>query len=88
MRRRVKIDFWDFWSQLDRYDNFFTQLLSKRFDVEVSDDPEISCGGKRHRSFRGIRIYYTAENRRPDFCACDYALSFDYLDRVEHCRFP
>ena len=89
--RHVKIDFWDFWPQWDRHDNFFTRLLRQRFDVEVTDNPDFliySCGSKRYRKFRGIRIFYTGENRRPDFCACDYAFSFDHIQRPEHVRLP
>jgi len=91
MRQRVKLNFCDFWPHFDRHDNFFTRLLRERFEVEIVDDPDFliySCFGKQHRSFRGIRIYYCGENRRPDFCSCDYAFAFDYLDRVEHCRLP
>ncbi len=91
MPKRVRIDFCDFWPSFDRHDNFFTQLLRPRFDVQVVDDPDFlihSCFGKQHRRFQGIRIYYTAENRRPDFCVSDFAFSFDYLRREDHCRFP
>jgi hypothetical protein len=87
----VRIDFCDFWPSFDRHDNFFTDLLRPHFDVQVVNDPDFlihSCFGKRHRRFSGIRIYYTAENRRPDFCVSDFAFSFDYLDRADHCRFP
>lgn len=91
MPQRVRIDFCDFWPNFDRHNNFFTQLLRPRFDVQVVDDPDFlihSCFGKKHRRFQGIRIYYTAENRRPDFCVSDFAFSFDYLRREDHCRFP
>lgn len=91
MPQPVRIDFWDFWPGFDRHDNFFTRLLRPRFDLQVVDDPDFlihSCFGKRHRSFPGIRISYTGENRRPDFCVSDFAFSFDYLERKDHCRLP
>ena len=91
MPKRVRIDFSDFWPDFDRHDNFFTQLLRPQFDVQVVDNADYlihSCFGKRHQHFPGIRIYYTAENRRPDFCVSDFAFSFDYLERADHYRLP
>lgn len=91
MPQPVRIDFWDFWPGFVRHDNYFTRLLRQRFDIEVVDDPDFviySCDGKRHRRFPGIRIYYTAENRRPDFCVSDFVFSFDYLNHPDHYRLP
>lgn len=91
MPQRVRIDFWDFWKGFDRFDNYFTRLLHPHFDLEIVDDPDFviySCGGKRHRRFPGIRIFYTAENRRPDFCVADYVFSFDYSNHPDHFRLP
>ena len=87
MRRQIRIDFCDFWPGFDRFDNFFTRVLRERFDVKIVSDPDFlihSCFGKLHRNFSGIRIYYTGENRRPDFCASDFVFSFDYLERKDH----
>jgi alpha(1,3/1,4) fucosyltransferase len=35
---------------------------------------------------RATRIFYTAENVRPDFAACDWALSFEYDEELRHRR--
>lgn len=91
MRKRLKIDFWDFWPTWNRHDNYFTRLLSQRFDIEVSDQPDFviySCFGKRHRKFSGTRIFYCGENARPNFFECDYALAFDHYHRERHLRLP
>lgn len=91
MVRRVRIDFRDFCQKFDRHENFFTRLLRPHFDLEIVDDPDFviySCFGKRHRRFSGIRIFYTGENRRPDFSVSDYVFSFDYLDHPDHFRLP
>jgi alpha(1,3/1,4) fucosyltransferase len=91
MPQRVRIDFLDFWKGFDRYDNYFTRLLRPHFDLEIVDDPDFviySCSGKRHRRFPGIRIFYTAENTRPDFCVADYVFSFDYSNHPDHFRLP
>ena len=34
------------------------------------------------------RIFYTGENKRPDFTTCDYAFSFDYRDSPYDYRLP
>ena len=91
MRRQVRIDFCDFWPNFNRFDNFFTRLLHQHFDVKVTSSPDVlihSCFGREHLRFRGIRVLYLGENRRPDFCGSDYAFSFDYLQREDHCRLP
>jgi hypothetical protein len=34
------------------------------------------------------RIYFTGENTRPNFRECDFAFTFDHLDRPENYRLP
>jgi len=92
MRKRIKIDFWDFWPSFDRYDNYFTRLLTQRYDLEISDQPDyvfFSCVGKRYRKFDGVRIFYGGENTRPELFECDYSLAFDYWpNQARHLRLP
>lgn len=91
MKPRIKIAFCDFWPKFNLADNFLTQLLSRRFEVDVCDDPDFvvySCFGRRHREFDCTRIFYTGENWRPDFRNCDYAITFDHNDDPRHYRFP
>ncbi|MCC7085993.1 MAG: hypothetical protein IT427_13405 [Pirellulales bacterium] len=91
MKPHLKLAFCDFWPKFNPSNNWFTRLLSQRYEVEVCERPEMviySCFGRQHRKFDCIRIFYTGENRRPDFRHCDFALSFDHLDDPRHFRLP
>ena len=91
MEITLKINFTDFWENFDKTDNFFFDLLSKHYLVEISDNPDYlfySCYGNQFLKYNCIRIFYTSENQRPDFLQCDYALSFDFLKRNNHFRLP
>jgi len=92
VKPRIKLAFADFWGQFDPAHNYFTRLLSARYDLELVDrDADFliySCFGASHRRHRGTRIYFTGENTRPNFRQCDYAFSFDHCDRPEHFRLP
>ena len=37
IKRKIKIDFTDFWGGFEKTNNYFYNLLSKDFDVEISD---------------------------------------------------
>ena len=91
MKPRLRLAFSDFWSSFDPADNYFTQLLGEKYQIELSDRPDFliySCFGNRYRKFRGIRIYYTGETRPPDFSECDFAFSFYFLNHPNHFRLP
>jgi alpha(1,3/1,4) fucosyltransferase len=88
---KVKIDFADFWRGFDKSDNYFIRTLSKRFDIQLSDEPDFliySCYGRDHRKYNCTRIFYTSENVRPNLWECDYAFSFDYGNTDQHYRLP
>jgi len=81
-KNKIKIKFVDFWHP-DTPEaikaNFLYKLLSKRFDLELSDQPDFliyAWAGVKHLQYNCVRIYYTGENIRPDFSTCDYAFSF------------
>jgi hypothetical protein len=94
----LRIYFADFWKSFDMQDNYFWNVLSKRYQLVLDPiHPEILIysylGYKdiRKRTFhkyRCIRIFYTGENIRPDFDDCDFALSFDYSDDERNLRLP
>ena len=91
MQEKIKINFTDFWAGFIKEDNYFYNLLSKRYNVEISEEPDLlfySCYGFDYLEYNCIRIFYTAENVRPDFSGCDYAMSFDHLKRKNHYRLP
>lgn len=82
MKKRIKIFYTDFWPKFNIEDNYFNDLLSKRFDIELSaDNPDFliySVFGNQFRRYKCPRIIYIGENVRPNFNECDYAFSFDY----------
>ncbi|MBA2846974.1 hypothetical protein HNP88_001158 [Methanococcus maripaludis] len=88
---KIKINFTDFYDGFDKEDNFFTNLLSKRYSIGISDNPDYliySNFGNDYLNYDCIRIFYTGENIRPNFNRCDYALSFDYMNDHRHYRLP
>jgi Tfp pilus assembly protein PilF len=83
MKQKIKIDFSDFPADFNKESNFFYDLLSRRYDIEITDDPDFliySPFGRDFFKYQCIRIFYASENIRPDFNECDYAFSFDYAD--------
>ena len=91
MKPVIRINFCDFWAGFVKEDNYFFNLLSKIYEVQIADDPDFlfySCYGDEYLKYDCIRIFYTAENLRPDFSGCDYALSFDFLNHPRHYRMP
>ncbi len=91
MRETIKIDFADFWPDFVKTDNYFHNLLARRYDVVVTDDPDFlifSGYGRTFRRYRCVRIFYTGENRAADFSECDFAITHDYIDHPDHFRLP
>jgi hypothetical protein len=89
---KIKINFTDFWPGFKKEDNFFLNLLSTKYDVELSDNPDFliySYRGQEFRNYKCIRIKFLGENIRPDFKECDFAFSFDFLpDNPNNFRLP
>jgi hypothetical protein len=92
MKRKIKIYFTDFWPVFDIYDNYFTKLLSERYDLEVTtENPDFliySVFGTEYLRYNCPRIFYTGENVRPNFQECDWAFTFDLTDNTRHYRLP
>jgi hypothetical protein len=89
--KEIKINFVDFWPGFDKTNNYFYNLLLQKYKVSIDENPDLlfySCYNKEYLKYNCKRIFYTAENIRPDFLACDYAFSFDYNDRKNHFRLP
>lgn len=80
---KIKIWFTDFWDDFNPYDNFFTKLLSKYYDLDITpSNPDFLIFSWCLKDFYNykncVRIYFTGENIRPDYSICDYSISFDY----------
>ncbi len=83
MKQPLKINFCDFWDDLDKQHNLFTELLYPYYEIELSDNPDVlfySCYSFDHLKYKCHKIFYTGENVRPDFNECDFSLSFDWND--------
>ena len=83
--KRIKINFCGFWKSFNKEKNLFTIMLSKHFNVEISDNPDFVVCSNRGKPFEYMkydcpRIMFMGENLSPDFTAFDYVIGFDYLD--------
>ena len=93
-RPPLRLGFAGFWDSFDPRDNYFTQLLSRRYDVEVCERPDFlihSCIGKGrhdHRRYDCVRIFYTGENVPADWLSTDWAFTFEYDAHPRHFRLP
>ena len=91
MKKRIKINFTDFWGGFDKTNNYFYNLLKEEFDVEISNNPDylfFSIFGNQHQKFSGVKISYIGENVAPPLGYCQYSFSFDYLDDSRNYRLP
>ena len=79
--KTIKIKTVDFNSAREsEQENFIVKLLRKRYQVIISNDPEIliySVWGEEHRQYQCTKLFYTMEPFSPDFNECDYAVGFD-----------
>lgn len=92
MKKKIKIDFVDFWGGFDKTDNYFYKLLTDEFEVEISNNPDylfFSVFGNGNLSYKNcIKIFFSGENVGPDFNNCNYSMCYDYLDDNRHYRLP
>lgn len=98
MKEKIKVSFSDFWggfnydpTKFKGGDNTLFEILSERYDIEISDNPDFlifSVFGNNYQKYNCKKIFYTGENIRPDYTKCDYSLSFDYVDDDRNYRFP
>ncbi len=89
--KTIKINFSDFWTGFNKYDNYFVYLLKNHYSLELSDNPDFliySNFGEEHKKNNCTKIFYTGENVRPNFAECDYSFSFDYMDNPKNYRLP
>lgn len=90
--RTIKIKFCDFWNGFNPDENIFINILKRKYDVKLSDEPDYifySVFGYEHLKYQGIRIFYSGENIVPDFNICDYGISFNYINFDDrYLRFP
>lgn len=87
----LKLDFADMWKDFNKTNNFFYDLLSERYEIQISNKPDLlifSCFGFNHLSYDCARLFYTGENRKANFNACDYAITFENLSSKKQYQLP
>lgn len=91
MKKKIKINFIDFWPGYDPKNNYFYNLLIQNFEVEIDNNPDYlfySVFGNTHVNYNCVKIFYTGENVPPDLKYCHYAFSFDYITNQRNYRLP
>ena len=92
----VRIGFTAFHGGFDPQHNPITDLLRRRFEVQVCDDPDFMfCADFWYGAHRFdlnklecVRIGYTGENDNADFSSFDYYIGFEHItypDRYFRC---
>lgn len=95
----IKLDFIGFWSNFNKNDNLFTNILKEKYEVEITNNPDfviVSPLGApyEYTKYDCIRILFTGEPLSPDFNVFDYAISFENLTCLDrygndrHFRYP
>ena len=97
MKSKLKINFENFWPNYQKRDNYFYNLLSQKFDVTISENPDLlifsyDYTGKRadrnYDSKKVVKVFFGCENVEPNFDECHAAISQKYIDNVKHFRLP
>ena len=79
------------WRGFEPEDDFFLGVLSDRFVVELTEDPDLlvhSCYGRAADGFRCLKLYVSFENRGWGFGRTDIAITSDYVRHPDHYRYP
>ena len=82
--KTIKINFCGFWGSFNKEKNLFTKILSKHFNIEISETPDFVICSNRGKPFEYmkydcVRLMVMGENLSPDFTVFDYCIGFDYL---------
>ena len=85
-KKKLKIFFTDFWPNFKEHDNYFFNLLSLKYDLEINNStPDVLfhsadySESENHKNFDNgytKKIFYTGENINPNFEETDFSLSF------------
>lgn len=80
---KLKVRFTDIPWDFNPLDNCYIHALKRRYDVEISDEPDLvfySVFGKDFFSYpKSIRIFLANEPVIPNFNDCDYAVGWDSI---------
>lgn len=83
--KTIKINFCGFWGSFKPQNNMFTNILSRYFNVEISDKPDLLICSNRGLPFEYMkydcpRLMFMGENMSPDWTVFDYCIGFDFMD--------
>lgn len=88
----LRIKFVDFWADYNMAEgNFFYNLLKDSYNLVISDSPDFlfySCYGTEHLNYNCTKIFFSAENWKPNYLACDYSISFEHTNHPKNLRVP
>lgn len=96
MKKEIKVSFVNFWPSFNIEESILYKILNNHFHVHLTNIEKAeylfySVYGDEHwfAPEKCIKIFYTGENRTPDFNACDYAIGFERLSFGDrYIRFP
>lgn len=93
--KTIRIKFDQLYPGFNPNDNFYSRTLSKRFRVEIADNPDFYFfthsyfGTENYLNYKCHRIFYGGENVRADWNKCDYVIDSDFNEyNPRHFRFP
>ncbi|WP_394952191.1 hypothetical protein [uncultured Helicobacter sp.] len=86
------VDWWSSDTPENFYANVFVQILSHKYEVRYSENPDFLLYGPfgfKHLQYECVRIFFTGENLRTNWNVADYGIDFDYMDFGDrHLRLP
>lgn len=93
VKKTIKINYIDCWSDLDKENFYFTKVLRRYYNVIISDNPDYvfcSCFGHKHFNYDNcVKIMFIGENIIPDFNLYDYGMGFHYINFEDrYIRYP
>lgn len=92
MKQTIKIYFTDFWSNFNKNDNYFLDIIKMKYDVVLDPkNPDFlmySCFGTDFLKYNCIRIYFIGESFPIYWKDCDWAFSSHYINNSRHYRLP
>ncbi|MFW6275059.1 MAG: glycosyltransferase family 10 domain-containing protein [bacterium] len=80
--KTIYLNFVDFHKGFSNENNYFINLLRKKYNVVLSENPDFvicSVYSINFLKYNCIRIFYTGENYTPNFNLYDYGIGFDWL---------
>jgi hypothetical protein len=98
MKDSLTVDFVDFWPNFVKTDNYFYHLLSKEFNVIITDkEPELlfhsvdyfnQRGHLRYKSPKTKKVFYTGENQSADYNKSHFSFTFENSGDLRNYRLP